>query len=340
MVTLRDVAERAGVSPAVVSAAISGGSSNVRMSEATRQRVHEAIRETGYRVNHAARSLRTKRTGVVSAVVPKLSNPVFEHVIRGIQDEVARDDGVLLLADADWLTPGSHLLSRLAGRGMTDGFLVRRAQLGDDTIDALTQMQVPCVVLAGPDGKHPSIWVDDRAGIRCAVSHLLELGHRRIALVGGLALPPSHVDTRHLGFIDAFDAAGIPAPTDLHRPVGYGHAEVRAAVSELIQHPDPPTAIVSDNVNAAPAVYFALAEAGVRVPDEMSVVAYHDVAAADSEWPPLTTVRMPLYDVGVQAAGMLRSLIAGQEEAGRIIEGGAELVLRRSTAAASRLGRP
>jgi len=268
----------------------------------------------------------------VSAVVPKLSNPVFEHVIRGIQDQVSSDGGVLMLADAEWLTPDSHLLTRLAARGMTDGFLVRRAQLGDDTIDALEAMQVPCVVLAGPDGTHPSVWVDDRAGIRCATSHLLALGHRRIALVGGLQLPAGRSDSRLLGFHDAFAEAGVAASADLHRPVGYAHPDIRRAVTELLATEQPPTAIVADNVTVAPAVYFALAEAGLRVPEDVSVVAYHDIATVDMMWPPLTTVRMPLREAGAQAARMLTTLIEGERAGGTILEGGAELVARSSTA--------
>lgn len=303
------------------------------MSEATRQRVLAAVRETGYRVNHAARSLRTSRTGVISAVVPKIANPVFEHVVRGIQEQVSKDEGVLMLTDADWLTPDSHLLSRLGAGGMTDGFLVRSAQVGDDTVDALEAMQVPCVVLTGPDGVHPSIWVDDRAGIRSAASFLLELGHRRIALIGGLKLPAQQ-DSRLLGYVDAYREAGLPPATDLHRPTGYDHRVANQTVEQLLALADPPTAIIVDNILSSLSVYAAIADAGLRIPDDISVIAYHDVAQADEMWPPLTTVRMPLHEVGVQAAIMLKALIDGERVAPRVLEG-AELVERASTGAAA-----
>lgn len=331
MVNLRDVAAAAGVSPAVASAAISGGSSNIRMSPTTRKRVLDAAQKSGYRVNHAARSLRTARTGVINAVVPKIANPVFEHVVRGAHDQVTSTDGILMLTDADWLTPDSHLLSRLAARGMTDGFLVRRAQLGDDTIDALQSMQVPCVVLSGPDGVHPSIWVDDRAGIRLATTHLLELGHRRIALVGGLALPARAQDSRQRGLSEAFESAGATPSSDLHRPVGYALDDVREATRAMLALADRPTAIITDNVTSAVAAYSAIAEAGLRIPDDVSVVGYHDVASAAQLWPALTTVRMPLHEVGVQAARMLQGLIEG-EPGESVLVRGAELVVRDSTA--------
>lgn len=332
MVTLRDVAKHAGVSTAVVSATISGGSGTIRMSDATRQRVLASIEATGYTVNHAARSLRTARTGVVSAVVPKIANPVFEHVVRGIQQEVARNDGVLLLADSEWLTVGSHLLSRLAAGGMTDGFLVRRAQLGDDTIDELARLEVPCVVLASPDGVHPSIWVDDRAGVRRATRHLLGLGHRRVALVGGLAHPDGFTDSRVIGFAEAFEQVEAAPSTDLYRPVGYDHGAAARAVSELLALEDRPTALVVDNVTSAAAVYGAIARAGLRVPEDVSVVGYHDVAEADVLWPALTTVRMPLHQVGVEAARMLHALVEREDVEARLLTGLAELVVRGSTA--------
>ncbi|MGC5170070.1 LacI family DNA-binding transcriptional regulator [Microbacterium sp. DT81.1] len=311
MVTLRTVAERAGVSAAVVSAAISG-SSSVRMSEATRQRVEEAIRELGYVPNHAARSLKTSRTGIVATITPNLSNPVFDEALRGVQDAAEAHNGVVLISDSKRVAPGSNLMSRLVGTGMADGFLVRFLdEIDNENIATFEGRGVPCVVLNGPtDGNHICVWVDDHEGILTATSHLLELGHRRIALLGG---PPSPftVDARGDGFRDAFTARGLTPPGDEWIAHGYELEFVRTTTLRLMRSAVPPTAIVIDNIFTARGLLAAVADLGLRVPDDVSVIAYHDIPQADYYRPALSAVKMPLYEAGVRGYEMLQKMING-----------------------------
>ncbi|HIT77105.1 MAG TPA: LacI family DNA-binding transcriptional regulator [Candidatus Avipropionibacterium avicola] len=333
MVTIKQVAERAGVSTAVVSAALGGASRTVRMSEATRRRVEQAIAETGYRANHAAKSLSLSRTGVIAAVVPKIANPVFEYVIRGMHAAAEERGEVLLLADSMWIEPGTHLMARMAGTGMVDGFLVRTTEWGSERIEELTRRQLPYVVLQqpGPDDA-VSVWIDDRAGIATATRHLLELGHRDIALVGG----PPPVDgpgLRTMGFRDALTAAGLPFDPGRVHPIGYDPAAIAARVHELMTGSQRPTALVVDNIISAPGATAALADLGLRVPEDVSVVVYHDLPTADQMRPAPTTVRMPLEQAGRRGYQVLQELIAGQDAVGEVIGDPApELVDRGSTA--------
>lgn len=310
-VTIKDVAKLAGVSTAVVSAAMSGRAHNIRMSDATRLRVERAIADTGYRANHAATALRRSRSGVIAAVVPKIANPVFELAIRGMHDAAEKSGDVLLLADAEWIEPGSHLMSRIAGTGMVDGVLLRSTRWGTETSDELTMRSIPFVVLQNPADDHrTSVWVDDEAGIFAATTHLLSLGHRRIAMAGGPEL--SFGGTRIDGFVNAMAAFDVEYDRSLVRPIGYDAVALGLEVRRLLTRDDPPTALIIDNILVATGALAAIVDLGVRVPDDLSVVVYQDLPMADHLRPAPTTVRMPIYQAGVRGYRTLRSMIDGK----------------------------
>ncbi|MFC7844350.1 LacI family DNA-binding transcriptional regulator [Streptomyces sp. NPDC001046] len=332
MVTLRTVAEHAGVSAAVVSAAISG-SSTVRMSEATRQRVLEAIRELGYVPNHAARSLKTSRTGIVATITPKISNPVFDEALRGVQDAADAHEGVVLISDSDRISPGSNLMSRLVGTGMADGFLVRFMAVDNENIAAFTARGVPCVILNGPsDGTHVCVWVDDREGIFLATDHLLELGHRRIALIGGPPTPFT-ADARGNGYRAAFRSRRLTPPGREWIMPGYEPHDVKTRLSSLMRRSDPPTAVVIDNVVLARGLIAAVADLGLRVPDDLSVIAYHDIPQADFYRPALSTVKMPLYEAGVRGYETLKRMIDGGQGRSATVRKPAPTIIDRGSTA-------
>lgn len=332
MVTLQTVAERAGVSAAVVSAAVSG-SKSVRMSPSTRKRVEEAIRELGYVTNHAAKALKTSRTGLVATITPNLSNPVFDEALRGVQDAADGNQGAILLSDSDRVSPGSNLLSRLVGTGMVDGFLLRFPTAEEENISIFQQRNVPFVVLNGPaDGVNVCVWVDDYRGIFVGTSHLLKLGHRRIAMLGG-PLAPFTEDARGAGFSHAFSALDLTPPPDAIVR-GYDPAAIRSKVWQLMQSPEPPTAVIIDDVVAAPGLIAAVAELGLRLPDDLSVVAYHDVPQADFYRPALTTIKMPLYEAGVRAYEVLQRMIAGEKVKSHIVRRPAPKIIDRGSTAA------
>ncbi|MFW6600099.1 LacI family DNA-binding transcriptional regulator [Propionibacteriaceae bacterium Y2011] len=333
MVTRKDVAALAGVSTAVVSAAISG-SNSVRMSAATRERVMAAIEATGYRVNHAGRALASKRSGIVAAVVPKISNPVFDLALQGVQDAADESSDIVLVSDAARLFTGSNMLDRIVGTGVADGFIVRGTMIGDEPIDKIIARGVPCVVLNGPtDHDHVNVWVDDHAGIRAATDHLLALGHRRIVLVGGPVEESAAKDTRRHGFLEAFRAHRAEPPVDCFHSVGYEPEEIQRTVTELLSRPDAPTGIIVDNVTASIGALAAAADLGVLVPDDLSVIGYHDISLAALIRPAITTIRMPVRESGRQAYRTLAQMIMGEGpgETQLINDPPPELVVRAST---------
>ncbi|MFW6599102.1 LacI family DNA-binding transcriptional regulator [Propionibacteriaceae bacterium Y2011] len=332
--TIKDVAARAGVSPALVSAALGGSSRTVRMSEATRLRVEQAALETGYRANHAAKALRSARTGVIAAVVPKIANPVFELAIRGIQAAAEEHGDVLLLADSTWIEPGSHLMARMAGSGMVDGFLVRATEWGSERSDELSRRGLPFVILQTPVADAPtSVWTDDAAGVRLATSHLIGLGHRDIALVGGVNSPTA---ARATGYRQAMDAAGLRVRPGRMQLLGFDPTVIDAAVRDVMSEPRPPTAMVIDNVTAAPGALAALLDLGVRVPQDLSLVVFQDLPAADHFRPAPTTVRMPLAEAGRRGYLTLRKMINGRSGASSLVRRPAPKLIDRGSTAALR----
>jgi LacI family transcriptional regulator len=332
MATLSDVAARAGVSISAVSRVLSNASSS-RVSPATRQRIEDAARELDYRPNFAARALKLSRTNVVALVVPDLTNAIFSELMRGV-DEGARELGyMVLLARAESLRPASETISHLVGEGRVDGVLV---QVGDsmttDDLAPIMQGRVPAVLInSRRSGGVGSVTLPDEAGAALAVEHLASLGHRRIGLVGGLATTDS-AERRANGFAAAMIAADLPVVPEYATALGYDSEQGRAALALLADLPDPPTAIVVSNINAA---FGALLEArgrGIRVPEDLSIVAIHDAWTADNSWPPLTTVRMPLYELGKASMEAIFARIRSGEAHDLVVEDpGPELILRAST---------
>lgn len=331
MATLSDVAARAGVSVSAVSRVLSNAST-ARVSGATRQRIEDAARELDYRPNFAARALKLSRTNVVGLVVPDLTNAIFSELMRGV-DEGARELGyMVLLARAESLRPASETIAHLVGEGRVDGVLV---QVGDSMSDSdlvpIMEGQVPAVLInsrrAGGVG---SVILPDQAGARVAVEHLIELGHRDIGLMNGLATTDS-AQRRGEGFFAAMKDAGLPVRPDFATNLGYTSAQGRAAFDHFASLREKPTALVVANINAA---FGALLEArarGISIPEDISIVGIHDAETAENSWPPLTTVRMPLYELGRTAMASIFERIRTGSAQDLVIEDPPPLLVTRAS---------
>jgi LacI family transcriptional regulator len=318
MATLSDVAARAGVSVSAVSRVLSGAS-GVRVSSATRERIVEAARLLDYRPNYVARALKFSRTNVLALVVPDVANAIFAELMRGVEEEAFRLEFMVLLARTDHMPRDA--IARLVGEGRVDGVLV---QLGDsmstDDVSALLSGKVPAVLINSSSPGHAgSVTLDDPRAAALAVAHLRDLGHRRIGLIGGLQSTDS-ARRRESGFRDAMSAANLMVDEKHITRLGYGHEEGAEAWQRVAAGGDPPTAVVVANVNAALGVLVAARRLGLRVPEDLSVVAIHDTWVAATAWPALTTVRMPLADLGRQAVTDLVARIAHGESVNRVID--------------------
>lgn len=330
MVRLRDIAERAGVSVGQVSR-ILNNDPNARAAAATRDRVLQVAAELGYRPNVMARALRAARSDTVGVLVPDLTNPLFAGMLRGIEVEAERRGYTVLLGRSEQVR-SSGQLARMIEHGRVDGFIL---QATDDTsLDGLTRLvsHVPSVLVHGRiDGRPGSVMMDDAGAARLATETLIERGHRRVALVGGL---PNTITARRReeGYRAALRAHGLRLDDRLITRLGYGLATSAGALEQLLAAPGPkPTAIMVANVNAAIGLLTAARTRGLRVPDDLSVVAIHDSWICDHSSPPLTTVRMPVEAMGEAAVRLLHERLAGGRPADvEIDDPPARLVERQS----------
>ncbi|HEX2104267.1 MAG TPA: LacI family DNA-binding transcriptional regulator [Solirubrobacteraceae bacterium] len=329
--TIRDVAARAGVHPATASRALNPALPG-RIAEATAARVRAAARDLGYTPDPAARSLRTRRSGVVGVVVPDLTNPVLPPIVRGVEETLWPAGLACLVADTDNDPEReASAVAELAAR-RCDGLIVASATRDSATVRALATGDVATVLVTRdvPGAGLSFVGGDDAAGVRAAVRHVAELGHERIGYVAG----PADLSTTRTR-LDALHAAVAAAPA-CARPVvrharAYTVAAGRAAARRLLAADGAVSAILAGNDMLALGVYEALADAGLRCPAEISVVGHNDMPMVDKLEPPLTTVAIPQYEIGIAAARLLMDRLGRDRPAERRLLP-TRLVVRRSTA--------
>ncbi len=333
MATLSEIARRAGVSVSVVSRVLNGDPT-VRTRLETRQRVLQVAKELNYTANFAGRALRLARSKTLALITPAVSSPLFSDLLTGATDAAEAEDYTLLIGWSDRITQGSDTLRRLVGEGRVDGFVLQRTDdLSDQALENLVANDARVVLVTSRTPRRQgSVILDDVAGAKLATEHLIALGHTRIGLVGGI--PSSDIARRReQGYAEALHDAGLRRRENLVRRIGYSPVLAAVAIETLVGTDRRPTGVVVANVNGAIGALTTLRRLGLRVPEDISVVAYHDVWLAEHTWPPLTTVKMPYYEVGVQAVRSLIAQLAGSPGQDIVVrEPAPQLILRSSTA--------
>ncbi|MFC8846885.1 MULTISPECIES: LacI family DNA-binding transcriptional regulator [unclassified Micromonospora] len=328
--TLAEIAQAAGVSIPTVSKVLNG---RPDVAPATRHRVQTLLDARGYTARGTARP--ANRAGLIDLVLRDLGSPWAMQIIDGVE-ELAYQAGFGVVVSAvhgrHRTRPDRRWTEQLAAR-RCNGVLLVLSDISPAQRGQLEELGIPAVIIdpAGqPPADIPSVGATNWAGGRAATEHLLDLGHRRIAVVGGPPTVPcsrARVD----GYRAAMDAAGQRIPTghvrtgDFLAPSGYRETHA------LLDLARPPTAIFACSDEMALGAYEALYERGLRVPDDMSVVGFDDLDAARWAVPPLTTVRQPLTEMAAMATRMLLSLANGEELASDRIELATPLVVRHST---------
>jgi len=305
-VTITDVARTAGVSIATVSKVING---RYGVAAGTSQRVQQVIDDLGYESSLVARSLRSHRTNVVGVLVAEFE-PFSTEILKGTSDAIT-GSGYELLAYSGGGRTGEDVgwerryLSRLSGT------LIDGAVLVTPTVHS-PGGSVPVVAIdphAGPAGT-PTVDADNFAGGAMATEHLLGLGHRRIALLGGRPDLES-ARLREEGYRAAHASAGVPVDPCLVRVGGYRRQTALAPARELLSLAHPPTAVFAANDLSAIGVLEVAAEMGLSVPQDLSVIGFDNIPESALTSPPLTTVEQPLREMGARAVTMLLQLLAG-----------------------------
>ncbi|MFC0622694.1 LacI family DNA-binding transcriptional regulator [Kribbella deserti] len=318
--TLEQVAALAGVSRATVSRVVNG---SPKVLPHTVEAVNRAITELGYVPNRAARALVTRRTDSVALVVPEpdsriFSDPFFAGILRGVSTALAPTSSQLVLllepASAPDQVDDRRLLRYLRG-GHVDGAIVVSHHGRDTIIQELAQLPLPIVFSARPLGVDvpvTSVDVDNVAGARTAVEHLLSRGRRRIGTITGPLDMTAGVD-RLAGFKEVLAEAGLP---DDAVAVGDFTADGgEAAANELLaSHPDLDGLFVASDLMATAALR-VLSERGRRVPEDVAVVGFDDSVLATTTTPRLTTIRQPVEDLGARLVELLLAQINGAPQA-------------------------
>lgn len=332
-VTLRDVAKRAGVHAGTASRALNPQTRSL-VNQATAQKVMEAAEELGYRPNSMARGLKTNRSFTIGVLVPDLTNPLFPPIVRGIEDELAKSGYTALLANSDNHPDKERIHFESMKDRQVEGFIMATAVRDHPLIEDAIAADVPIVLInrTVDSSRAFAVIPDDRMGTMLAVNHLVELGHTRIAHIVG----PERYSTgkeRYRGFIDAMKAAGLKADRKLIRfTETFVETEGARVFRELLEGGRPSfTAVFAGNDLLALGCYDVMAEVGLRCPEDLSIVGFNDIPFLDKLHPPLTTIRIPHYDIGIQAARMVldRLLDPSAEPSTLLLE--PELVVRGST---------
>ncbi|WP_226580681.1 LacI family DNA-binding transcriptional regulator [Halobacillus litoralis] len=323
-VTIKEVAKAAGVAPSTVSRVIAD---HPRISPATKKRVKKAMKDLGYHPNANARSLANRSTQSLGVVLPSsadkaLQNPFFPEVLRGISAVAHEMDYAIMLCTGE---TDEEMLTAVEGMvysRRTDGILLLYSQVNDAIIHFLLEQNFPFVVVGKPSERVDEITHVDNDNQRAGkevTNHLIDLGHERIAFIGGSKERVVTID-RMRGYEQALREADLVCLDEYTIHTEFLKSGGREAVEQLLALPEPPTGMVIADDLMSIGVVNMLEEFDKRVPEDVSIVSFNNVYLAEMTRPPLTTVDIHIYSLGSQAAKCLIEKVKNKEEpAKRII---------------------
>jgi LacI family transcriptional regulator len=325
--TIREVAARAGVSHQTVSRVINGSE---RVNQDTRERVEKAITELGYQPNAIARSMARGRSLTLACIAPNLTDYTFASVIEGAENEARSRGYFLLTASAPDEGSFNTLIEQLLGSRRAEGLLVITPYI--DHHHARLAYDVPAVFVGADPHKEgtPLVTLDDNAAGLLATQHLIQLGHKRIAHIIG-PLQEDCAQNRLEGYRTAQYNAAIRSDPRLIVEGDWSATSGYKAVRQLLNQKVPFTAIFAQNDRMAIGAIRALREAGINVPEAVSVIGFDDMPLASYFDPPLTTIKQDTFHMGSEAARLLIRSIEHLEGEKTSIYLPSELVIRQST---------
>ncbi|WP_157020208.1 LacI family DNA-binding transcriptional regulator [Mesorhizobium xinjiangense] len=324
---IKDIAEELGVSPATVSRALSDSG---LVAEPTLTRIREAAQRLDYRPNVSARRLRTRRSMAVLLVVRDVGNPFYLEVLKGME-ATARDAGYSVLMGNTEDDPEREIeYFDMLRDGHADGMILMTGKL-PPAIDPAQALPVVVALEMIENSAFPHVQIDNEAAAAEAVSHLIELGHRRIAHISG-PVPEIMSVRRRAGYHRALAQAGIGVPPDYVQRGDYLLNSGRDCCDRLMALTEPPTAIFAANDEMAFGVIHQLHRLGLAVPGDVSVVGFDDIYLSEAFYPPLTTISQPRWEIGRQAMKLLSAMMSGEAKDRTPIILPTELKLRETTA--------
>jgi len=335
---MQDIAKAAGVSQSTVSRVLNDTPTSVPIAVDTRQRVQEVAKRLGYRPNPLARGLRGARTMLLGVIVREITDPFFSMAIEALSTEALTRGYNVVLGSAHSKADEAIALKAVLETRHCDA-IVLLGDMRDEPkfLEDLRASQTPIIALwHGTELEGvPTVNIDNRAGMVAAIDHLIDLGHRRIAFIGGR--PLGDIRERRTAFYEHLEESGIAVAEEYVQNVINDPAGGDAALRTLVALDSPPTAVVCSTDHLATGVLHAAADLGLAVPRDLSVVGFDDIPMASFTVPSLTTVHMPVDEMTALAA----RLAMDEPEDGA--SGGVEsfvvtpsLVVRESTGEAPR----
>ncbi len=328
--TILDVAKRADVAPITVSRVINN---SAHVSPQTRARVEEAIRELGYRPNRLARGLRLKQTHTLALAVTDITNPFWTTIVRGVEDAAHQSGFSVILCNTDESEEKQNQYLDVLVQKQVDGILLAPVCASDELCDWIEKLAIPVVML---DRRIPFAQVDvvrgdSEDGAYRLVQHLIALGHRRIAILSG----PKEVSTaqdRVAGYCRALAENGLEICQDWIQYGKFSQASGYEMARQVLGICPCPTALFAANNFIAAGALRALYDLGLKVPEDVSVVAFDDVTNGQPVEPFLTAADQPAYEMGRRATELLLARLSDQiEDAYQEIVLPVKIIIRRSS---------
>jgi LacI family transcriptional regulator len=328
-----DLARQLNVSTATVSRALSRPE---KVAPATRKRVLEFVRRSGYHMNGIARSLRTQSTRTIGIIVSDIRNPFSSAIVKSVED-LARTNGyTVLVCNADEDGRNEEVALELFIERQVSGVIHCSAGANLDLLRVLLEKSIPLVDLDRQSGLEnvDTVILDNQLGAALATTHLLELGHQRVAMISG----PKHLSNarkRLDGYRKTLRAAQISVPNEYIEYGDFREQSGRVAAERLLSLQTPPTAILVANNEMMAGALLAIRQRRVKVPRDLSLIGFDDARWAQYSDPALTVVSQPTEAMGQKAAELLLGRLQGERQADTVIFK-PELIIRRSTAAPKR----
>jgi LacI family repressor for deo operon, udp, cdd, tsx, nupC, and nupG len=309
-VRIADVAQLAGVSTATVSRVLANPN---QVRPKTHKVVMEAVRSSGYTPNSTARNLRTRRTMNVLVVAPRLTNPVFAQVLRGVDDELTQSGYGIIVANLDNRTEREVRYVDLVLSRQVDGVLLMNGRIPQNSKRSMADAGLPMVAMCSaiPGGVIPNIIVQDREASRTAAEYLAQLGHRSFGYISGL--PGTYIETeRFNGFLEGLVSIG--SSDNVVRWEGpFMFSTGVSAAEAFLRMKKRPTGIFAACDESAIGFIKTVRSAGIRVPEDVSVIGFDGIEFASYTEPTLTTFQQPLHEIGRTGALTLLQMIQGEK---------------------------
>lgn len=322
MATIKDVANRAGVSVATVSRVLNG---NGYVHEDTRSKVEQSIRELNYTPNEVARSLYKRKSKLIGLLLPDIMNPYFPQLARGVEDEMQENDYRLIFGNSDESKKKEMEYIQTFVQNNVVGVI---SSTNDPDADIYAGLKIPVVFLDRTSSDRPSVFADGRQGGRIAAQEMVRRGSKAITVIQGPAdVRPAQ--ERFEGAVEVLEKQA--AAYQVLKTTSFSLTDAEGFAQQVfIEHPDTDGVIASNDIMASAVVKEAF-RLGKRVPEDVQIIGFDDILLSRLLAPPLSTIHQPAYEMGREAARLLIGLIEGQHIEKSSIEFSVEFIERQTT---------